>query len=252
LILAGTRPGSPRGSRGTKASIADAFAVGIRKMKEGCMDATWLLVVLLLFVWLAGGLAVAFIMRRSGHDLHMWLPLGVLLGPLAALFAQERHRLDTQHRPLSTGESRAGPFDALAGIDGSEESIAAVRTALRLFGDSLSSLTLVTVLDYESSGSFTGIVPQSSASSRLADIASNLEFDPTEIVLLFGAPEKQIAALAAERGFELIIAGARGKGMSEALFGSVTEKLVGTAPVPVFVGSGISSTPDPPTIAQAD
>lgn len=40
--------------------------------------------------------------------------------------------------------------------------------------------------------------------------------------------------------------------MSEALFGSVTEKLVGTAPVPVFVGSGGPTTADLTTIARAD
>jgi nucleotide-binding universal stress UspA family protein len=203
------------------------------------MDAIWLLIGLLTITWLAGGAAIALIMRRSGHDLRLWLPLGFLLGPLAGLFAQERHQLDRDHKPPTTGGPRSGRFDAVAGIDGSEESIAAATTALSLFGDRLTSLTLVTVLDYESSGSFTGIVPQSQTYSVLVDVAANLDYEPIELVLLYGAPEKEIARIAVELGVELIICGARGHGMSEALFGSVTEKLIGSSAVPVFVGPRI-------------
>jgi nucleotide-binding universal stress UspA family protein len=138
-------------------------------------------------------------------------------------------------------EFRAGPFDALAGIDESEESITAVQTALKLLGETLNSLTLVTALDYEASGSFTGIISQSHAYSRLADVASKLEFEPIEKRLLYGSPAETIARFAQEGGFELIILGARGHGMSKGLFGSVTSKLTGGTLVPVFVGPIVSS-----------
>jgi hypothetical protein len=49
-----------------------------------------------------------------------------------------------------------GLFDVLAGIDGSSESVAAVKEALLLFGGCVTSLTLAKVLDYDSGGSYTG------------------------------------------------------------------------------------------------
>lgn len=206
------------------------------------MDSTQVLIALLVVTWVAGGAAIALVMARSGHDLGLWLALGVLLGPFTAFFAFERHVLDRDRRAPRTAELRTGPFDVLAGIDDSEESIEAVRAALSLFGDSVTSLTLATALDYEASASFTGIAPQSQAYSRLADVASGLEFDPIEIVLLYGPPGETIGRLAQETGFELIVLGARGQGMSEALFGSVTEELIGSAPVPVFVGPRVSAS----------
>lgn len=204
------------------------------------MDSTQILIALLIATWLAGGAAVAVVMRRSGHDFGLWLALGMLLGPSTAFFAQERHRLDMRQGLGRIRESHTGPFDAVAGIDGSEESITAVQTALSLLGETLNSLTLVTTLDFEASGSFTGIVPQSHAYSRLADVASKLDFEPVEMTLLYGSPAETIARLAQEGGFELIILGARGHGMSKALFGSVTAKLIGSTPVPVFVGPSVS------------
>ena len=184
---------------------------------------------------------MALVMRRSGHDFGFWLTLGMLLGPFAAFFARERHRLDMRKGIGRTGESREGQFDALAGIDGSEESINAVQVALSLLCETLNSLTLVTALDYEASGSFTGIVSQSDAYSRLAEVASKLEFEPIETKVLYGSPAETIAMFAREGGFELIILGARGQGMSKALFGSVTAKLTGGTGVPVFVGPIVSS-----------
>jgi nucleotide-binding universal stress UspA family protein len=220
------------------------------------LDSTQILMAVLAVTWLAGGAAIAIAMRRSGHDFGLWLALGVLLGPFAALFAQERHRLDRQRGFDRITELRTGPFDAVAGIDGSEESISAVQMALSLFGDTLNSLTLVTALNYETRGSFTGIVPQSDAYSRLVDVASKLEFEPIEMMLLYGPPAETIARLAQEGGFELLILGARGHGMSEAFFGSVTAKLIGNTQVPVFVGPRVpgevpaSSTKTPPASTQ--
>ncbi|MEX1091872.1 MAG: universal stress protein [Acidimicrobiia bacterium] len=205
------------------------------------MDFTQILIVLLITTWVAGGAAVAVVMRRSGHDFGFWLTLGMLLGPLSAFFAQERHRLDMRQEIDRIREFHVGHFDALAGIDGSEESITAVQTALSLLGGTLNSLTLVTVLDYEASGSFTGVISQSHAYSRLADVASKLDFEPIEKRLLYGSPAETIARFAQEGGFELIILGARGQGMSKALFGSVTAKLTGSTRVPVFVGPIVSS-----------
>ncbi len=184
---------------------------------------------------------MAVVMRRSGHDFGLWLTFGMLLGPFTAFFAHERHRLDMQEGVGRFREAHPGQFDALAGIDGSEESINAVQSALTLIGETLDTLTLVTALDYEASGSFTGIVSQSDAYSRLAGVASNLDFEPITKKVLYGSPAETIARFAEQGGYELIILGARGHGMSKALFGSVTAKLAGGTRVPVFVGPIVSS-----------
>jgi nucleotide-binding universal stress UspA family protein len=39
-----------------------------------------------------------------------------------------------------------------------------------------------------------------------------------------------------EADIEMIVVGARGHGVSEALFGSVTKRLIGGCGIPVFVG----------------
>lgn len=129
------------------------------------MDTTQILIAVLAVTWLAGGAAIAIAMRRSGHDFGLWLALGVLLGPFAALFAQERHRLDRQRGSGRITELRTGPFDAVAGIDGSEESISAVQMALTIPSHPLARWTR----DGIHRGDY--IAPwETSASQRLEDV----------------------------------------------------------------------------------
>jgi nucleotide-binding universal stress UspA family protein len=197
------------------------------------LESAQILLIIAVVIWLGAGSTVALMMRRSGHDFLLWLFLGVLLGPFTAMFALERHRRDERRRIGRVGAEHAERFDAIAAIDGSEESIHAARIALDLFGDSLSSLTLVTVLDYEAGGTS---IPQSQAYALLADVASQIEFEPVNTAVIYGPAAASISKLAQESGFELIIVGSRGRGMSKAIFGSVTATLVGGSAIPVFVG----------------
>jgi nucleotide-binding universal stress UspA family protein len=201
------------------------------------METAQVVLAIALVVWVVAGIAVAFIMRRSGHDFALWLLLGVLLGPFTALFALERHRRDERRSVGRVGNIHSDRFDAIAAIDGSDESIDAARIAVDLFGDSLDSLTLVTVLDYEAGASF---IPKSHAYSLLGEVASRIEFEPVETAVIYGPLAAALSKLAQESGFELIIVGARGWGMSEAIFGSVTASLIGESGIPVFVGPRLS------------
>lgn len=200
------------------------------------MDSTQLTAVLLAVTWLVGGLIVAVFMRRAGRDFRLWLVLGVLLGPFAGLFAPEDGRRTGSAR--GAPRHRSGEFDVMAGIDGSPESVAAVQSAVSLFGDRISSLTLASVLDMDSAGSFSGIDTQAGACEDLARCADRIDYEPVEIELLYGPPADALARFAEELGIELIVVGARGRGMSRAVFGSVTRSLVGRSGVPVFVGPG--------------
>jgi nucleotide-binding universal stress UspA family protein len=188
--------------------------------------------------WVLVGLVVAFVMRRRGHDLYVWMVIGLILGPLAIPVAIERIRF---HGKESAGAARiptpkrAG-FDLLAGLDGSEESANALHAAIALFGWDLSSVTLATVLDYDSELSPGAEEARRDADRILDEAAASLEFSPVKTKLLFGKPDRALAEFARSGGFELIVAGARGHGASKRLFGSVTEQLVGGTEVPVFVG----------------
>ncbi len=189
-------------------------------------------------VWALIGLVVAFTMRRKGHDFSVWLTLGVALGPLSVPLAVERARFHGAYeRPI-----RASPtpqhqgFDLLAGLDGSVESLDALKTAISLFGPSLSSLTISTVLDYDSRESPSGLEVQDEVQEMLDGIASGVGVDRVETRLLFGRPDQALAEYARTAGMELIVVGARGRGSSERVFGSVTGRIVGGSEIPVFVG----------------
>ena len=204
------------------------------------MDSNDLLIVAA--AWVGTGVICAFVMRRRGHDFYVWLALGTVLGPLVIPLAIERARFhgalgrrsETIPTPLRSG------FDVVAGIDGSDESFAAVSSALDLFGDSITSLTIATVLDYDSESAAAGTEPRQRAQEILneAAAASDLDFVRTEV--LYGRADRALAEFARTHGAELIVVGARGHGATEALFGSTTSRLVGACDVPVYVGASLS------------
>jgi len=186
--------------------------------------------------WAIIGLVVALTMRRRGHDLHEWLVLGVVLGPLVVPLAVERARFHSTGRQTESPERLGGRFDLLAGLDGSIEAVDALKTALRLFGGCVSSVTIVKVLDYDSLSSPSGAELRTEANEMLASVAGQIPIDHVDTRILFGRPDRAIAEYARDAGIELVVVGARGHGASEALFGSVTSRLVGGCGTPVFVG----------------
>lgn len=186
--------------------------------------------------WLIFGLVIAFVMRWRGHDFWVWAALGSVLGPLAVPLAIERAKCHPIEYRGPVLREAPGKLDVLAGIDGSADSVAAVKAALALFGDAVSGLTLATALDLDSGGSYTGAESRGEALGRLSRSAKEIEFEPLETRLLFGRADEALVDYAIKAKFEMIVVGARGHGLSEALFGSVTKRLVGNSPIPVFVG----------------
>lgn len=200
------------------------------------MDSTQVLVVVFASIWILGGLVVALWMRRSGHSLYIWLGIGVLCGPFSALLALDRIRHLPRPSPLPIATDHGDVLDVVVGIDGSPESVLAAKTALALLSDRITSLTLATVLDYDSSGLYSGAERQAAAYERLRDTAAELGFEPVETELLFGQPAKALVSFAEEAGFELLVVGPRGRGLSKALVGSVSSALLSDSPIPVLVG----------------
>ena len=187
-------------------------------------------------VWLLAGVVIAIVMRRRGHDFWVWLALGCTLGPLAAPLAIERARFHPIEYREEPPTRRPGALDVLAGIDGSPEAIAAVRAALELLGSCVTSLTLVRVVDYDSGGEYTGSDVRDEALAQLREAAEAIEYENAETRLLFGRPDHAMVEYAHIINAGLIVVGARGRGLSQRLFGSVTSRLVGGHAIPVFVG----------------
>jgi nucleotide-binding universal stress UspA family protein len=194
------------------------------------------LLVLLGVVWLTAGLVIAFVMRRRGHDFWVWFTLGAALGPLAVPLAIERARYHPIEYTGSEETTPDGSLDVLVGVDGSPESAAALDAVLRLFAGRVSSVTVAKVLDLDSGGAYTGSDAQTEAEELLESIAAGLPVPSVNSRVLFGRPDQALREYAEEHGVELIVVGPRGHGASQALFGSVTGRLVGGSGIPVFVG----------------
>ena len=212
------------------------------------MSTRFLIYVALL--WATIGVVVAFLMRRRGHDFFVWLVLGVALGPLSVPLAVERARYHgaTEHQSRGTPTPPHTGLDLLAGIDGSIEAMSAIDTAIGLFGGRISSLTLAIVLDWDSKDSVSGRERQAEAREVLEGASANVAYDPVDTVVLFGRPDQALKEFARTSGIELIVVGARGHGASEALFGSITRKLVGGSELPVFVGPARTPLPIVPEV----
>jgi len=187
--------------------------------------------------WLTIGLALAVTMRRHGHDAWMWLMLGTILGPLAVPLAVERARYHPKTDPVRDDTLPDGSLDVLVGVDGSSQALAALRRALDLLGDRVTSVTVVTVLDRDAAHAGDGSAARVEADEILTSASHAAGITPVTTEVLFGRPDRALADHATRHGIDLIVVGPRGRGMSEALFGSVTGRLVGRSPVPVLVGS---------------
>ena len=199
--------------------------------------------ILVALAWAAIGVVVAFLMRRRGHDLFVWLVLGVALGPLVVPLAIERARYHSavEHQSRGAPTPPHAGFDLLAGVDGSPDSVNAIDTAVSMFGGRVSSVTIATVLDYDAQDSVTGQEVQEEARKMLDEVSAKIIYDPVDKMVLFGRPDKALAEFARTSGMEMIVIGARGHGASETLFGSVADRLVRGCVVPVFVGPAVSA-----------
>jgi nucleotide-binding universal stress UspA family protein len=198
--------------------------------------------------WLAIGVVLAVVMGRRGYDSFVWWLLGTVLGPLAMVLAvvsvRRRHRTHVHQ-----GVPATGPVDVVFGLDGSAHAVAAVQAALNLLEGRLGRVALVTVLPLDHS--MQRRLDRSAARERLEDVAATLvragrEVHP-KVVLLSGRPADELERLAMDEGYDLLVVGARGAGLSTALLGSTATTLAARGRVPVLVAGGDAATTREPT-----
>jgi nucleotide-binding universal stress UspA family protein len=204
---------------------------------------------LLMATFVCIGLVLAIVMGRLGHSPFAWGLLGLLLGPIALLLAlvEVRNERPWWSRLVASGDPGSGPVDVLVGIDGSPESAAAATAALELLGDRVGRLTLVAVTEVDDS--VAGHQERARLREELErqaeavrvwlqerDVPAQAKQTVTpELQLMSGPPARTLDTIAAEDGYDLLVVGARGAGMSSVLLGSVATRLSARASVPVLV-----------------
>jgi hypothetical protein len=164
-------------------------------------------IVLLVLVWVMLGLTVGLYEARRGHWRWVWLT-SALAGPLAISLARKLEENEPLAHPIdiSAGDSpRSAGIRLLAGLDGSDDSIAAVRSAASLFGARLGDLTLATVATYDihelpeeavRSGRFWSSEYTDILRKGGSELGPWLTFEPSTVILC-GQPATALAAHAA-------------------------------------------------------
>jgi nucleotide-binding universal stress UspA family protein len=126
-----------------------------------------------------------------------------------------------------------GPVDVLVGSDGSPESAAAMEAAVDILGDRLGRLTVATVVPY---GGLKG--PERNASETLRLFAAADSRRVPDLEVLHGHPSVALRQAASEGGYELIVVGTRGKGLTNRILGSAASELARDSKIPVLLVGG--------------
>ena len=127
----------------------------------------------------------------------------------------------------------------LLAYDGFEHSENALAEAVELVKDT-GTLTTVSVVPPDArgskSGGHVGLRPHAHQDVAVAHKYLRERGIESEMLIEHGDPAEEIARVAAEGGYDLILAGSRERGtVAELLLGSVSKTLVRTAPCPVLV-----------------
>jgi nucleotide-binding universal stress UspA family protein len=202
------------------------------------MNATAMLVAVGLG-WVSIGILAGFLMARQGHSWFAWTLLGAVLGPLVVpiiVFELRRYR-GVQGHILTAGSPGIGTVDALVGIDGSPESLAALDEVVRLIGPRLGRLTLAAVMEHGYEKTPAGIEEEKQARDRLQAAARSVSPMSAETVLLQGQPADALSRHVEREGHNVMAIGSRGRGASKALLGSVASRLARHSSTPVLIVS---------------
>jgi len=198
------------------------------------------MLVLVGLAWVSIGILSGFLMARQGHSWFAWTFLGAVLGPLVVpiVISELRRYGGVQGHVLTAGSPGAGSVDALVGIDGSPESLAALDGVVRLIGPRLGRLTLVAVMEHGYQTTPAGMEEEKRARAQLEAAAKSVSPVSAETVLLQGQPADAINRHVEREGHNVIAIGSRGRGASKAFLGSVASRLARHSPTPVLIVSG--------------
>lgn len=191
-----------------------------------------------LAAWLLVGIVCSAVMARRGHDPWSWGALGAVLGPLVVPLALGASRREAGERGIvratAPGTPGGGPIGVLAGLDGSPEALAAAVGAVSLLGPRLGTLTLATVVDYDTAGT-----RHQDAARMLDEAAAAIAGVEPATVVLVGKPANELLEYATSHDVDVVTVGARGRGLSRAVLGSTASALVRQHDVLVLVAGHV-------------
>ena len=198
------------------------------------MSSYLILTIIIVALWLATGAVLSIVMGRRGHLSVGWGALGAMLGPLAVLIAlgTARHEKEEHPSTIAPPAPLGGPVDVVVGIDGSVECRLALERVIALLGPRLGRLCLATVVPFED-------VPahRQKAMDALRRHARLSGVRGAGQELLCGPPAAALVDFARAGGYQLLVVGGRGKGVSKALIGSTATALACACPVPTLIVS---------------
>lgn len=182
--------------------------------------------------WFTIGLVLSVVMARRGHDAFAWLVIGMFLGPIAIGLAVYTGLRPDGQPPVVVAEpgNSGGSVDVLVGADGSPQARAAADAAVELLGSRLGRLTLARALTF-----YSGTDAQIDAERALREEASRLKGLEPGLELVEGEPAPALLELAAGAGYDLLVIGTRGTGLSTELMGSTALALARHSKLPVLL-----------------
>jgi nucleotide-binding universal stress UspA family protein len=189
-------------------------------------------------IWLTIGLVLSIVMGRRGHNGFEWLVLGTLLGPLGIVLAVDARRHHEQLAPavITSGGSPVsgpGPVDVLVGYDGSPESTAAMDAVVGLLGDRIGRLTVATVAPFGDVK-----LDERQARAGLGRLVGRIPGREPTLEVLHGHPSVALRQCATEAGYDLVVVGTRGAGITKTILGSAARELSRDCKVPVLLVGG--------------
>jgi nucleotide-binding universal stress UspA family protein len=190
-------------------------------------------VAIVLAINLVCAIVCSFVASRSGHDPFSWALIGGVIGPigLIALLASRNRAAPRLPRDWSRAANKT-----LIPTDGSDSSLGAVEHFIAR-NPRGSFATLLVVLPVERREAparelQADVEGHTAKAKQMLDEAGL----SSEVATAFGDPAMEIIRIASEEGFHQIYMGRRGRGgVAKLLLGSVSEKVLKEAPVPVTV-----------------
>ena len=192
---------------------------------------------------LACAVIAALIAARTGKDPFAWVLVCAVLGPFG-LVALAAARSSGQPVVVKQGSPPGRGPKLLLPSDGSEASLSVVDHLLRHYGPD-AGVTLVAVLPVERAEGASDDPASPRRREFDADVESHLGQASRRLTAAgfavtletaFGDPAAEILRIAREAPFDAILMGRRGRGgVARLLLGSVSDKVVREAEVPVTV-----------------
>lgn len=199
------------------------------------MSVSMILTIMIVVAWLAIGVGLSIVMGRRGHISVGWGALGAMLGPLAivAAVATARHEKEEEEPSLiARAVPLGGSVDVLVGIDGSVECRLALQKVIALLGPRLGRLCLATVVPYEDVPDHRRrAVAELDRHARLSGITGAGQ------ELLFGPPAEALGDFARAGGYDVLVVGGRGRGLTKGVLGSTASAMATACPVPTMIVS---------------